>query len=1530
MKLRNRIIAGIIAYLLVLSPLQATLPVFADDLNSDSDIQVVETQPEPKAEENKSVQTKEQPKASPDVPETASEETVVTEVIETTDSTTTTEATEQTTAAEPTTSSEETTPVEETEADVTPTETSETTVGNEKLSDDDSVEDKENTVPSSESSLADENITESETSEEQKSNIVLANSAENYYKLVAALPDGYKRLVVDTYADLSYLEVSSGVYFDGTYILVFNSNDTYNKALKTIQDKGYEYTLDGTLNICGTPDSFISNGNVNPSAKIKVAVIDTGSNLANEKYSVIGDDVTDHNGHGTAMASRILDETNKAYIVSIKALDDNGHGNISDVYAAVQLAEDLGVDFILMAISIRNNGKYDAFISLLKNTKAKVIASAGNNGSDASKYLPAGIPGIITVGAVDEDNYLSFSNYGKSVNYYISGAKSTSEAAAFATGTIVDGREKELFTIAVRKDANIAYYKGSEEYFETNATVRSMKYAEYISLSDVTVSGVTSPEDFNKRMLQYGSDHAGSYRSYSGGFSGTKKTQYSGGCIDFALSAVAWAAKGNASADFYTSTENKFHITNKNGCTSFMWYANGPDQASFRKPGEIGLTGLSGTTGYSQTNINSSNALYNYITTYAEPGDIIMFGKSNGNLNGSGSGGYAWRHIAVYYRSYSKSQINWGNNGGWYSEFYYGDQKQNTIVVYEASETSSNAKYGHMRAIGPADFSETGSKAFDTVFILKASAPQPADITVKKTSSNTAIITNNDCYSLEGTTYGLYKDDGTLLHTYTLDANGETDTYTLLAEDGTALYIQEISAGKGYELDSTKHTVELNSAVDGLITVNVEDTPIADPIFWTVKKTDPYKWNLVTGNKLAGAVFKIDYYDRTDIRTEADVALLDSDTPIASVSLTASEVETVNGQITIDCDTLAAKDSYFASFASTLRALPLGTYRITEISAPYGYSVADANKPLVFYIYDNNGSPEAKHIGNATIYQKASDNEIIMNEKFTAGKYIPNKVIASGSNIISGLHSIGGTKYGLYYKSTDKLVAEITFDESGKLSNVVYATDIEPNNAWKIGDTFIELPVGDYYAKELLSGRWMNLDENTYDFSITDGKTTTATYIDTVMPAPKIHTTATDTDNGTHTLSYTEKVNITDKVDFEGLDIRESYTFTATLMNAATGEIYKDTNGKTYTKSVKFTPESANGTVYVEFTDVLVPFTKTQIVVFEKVYENVNNVLIAAHEDLKDEGQTIERKVPEIHTTATDTDNGTHTLSYTEKVNITDKVTYSDLNAKEEYKLVATLMNAATGEIYKDPNGNTYTQTVFFTADASDGEEYVNFTDVLIPFSKTTVVVFEDVYSNTTGLLIATHADIKDLNQTVYRPSLGTTATINNAKAIWLGTTEVQTITISDKIKFESLSVGTLYRAEATLYKKDGSPLLANGKPIVSTVEFTPDTSNGEIVVKIQFSTEGLAEGDQIVVFEKVFDVATQTEIQDGVQSEDILIAKHEDLNDKNQTVTIHFRPMTGNVATSYTVIGPIIVLLAGTALILQRILIRRKSEFES
>lgn len=66
---------------------------------------------------------------------------------------------------------------------------------------------------------------------------------------------------------------------------------------KSIEHKGLlNYPIDpnlytiATLSVCGDFGTVISYDSINPNAKVKVAVIDTGSDLANEKYSVIGDE----------------------------------------------------------------------------------------------------------------------------------------------------------------------------------------------------------------------------------------------------------------------------------------------------------------------------------------------------------------------------------------------------------------------------------------------------------------------------------------------------------------------------------------------------------------------------------------------------------------------------------------------------------------------------------------------------------------------------------------------------------------------------------------------------------------------------------------------------------------------------------------------------------------------------------------------------------------------------------------------------------------------------------------------------------------------------------------------------------------------------------------------------------------------------------------------------------------------------------------------------------------------------------------
>ena len=238
-----------------------------------------------------------------------------------------------------------------------------------------------------------------------------------------------KRLIVET-EDTLDIENADGVYFDGVYILSFTDDASYNDAIANFEANGIIYSVDGNLTVNGT--AFALQNVRKSNGGKRVAVIDTGSNNANEYYSVIGDDTSDGNGHGTAMCNTIYADTD-AYIISIKALGNNGKGSITDVYAAVQKANELNVDYILLSMSVRDLGNYEAFHSLIKDTIAngtKVVASAGNNNRDAGLYMPANISGVITVGALNEDlTKLDVSNYGSAVDFYVV-ASSTSEAAA--------------------------------------------------------------------------------------------------------------------------------------------------------------------------------------------------------------------------------------------------------------------------------------------------------------------------------------------------------------------------------------------------------------------------------------------------------------------------------------------------------------------------------------------------------------------------------------------------------------------------------------------------------------------------------------------------------------------------------------------------------------------------------------------------------------------------------------------------------------------------------------------------------------------------------------------------------------------------------------------------------------------------------------------------------------------------------------------------------------------------------------------
>ena len=120
---------------------------------------------------------------------------------------------------------------------------------------------------------------------------------------------------------------------------------------------------------------------------------------------------------------------------------------------------------------------------------------------------------------------------------------------------------------------------------------------------------------------------------------------------------------------------------------------------------------------------------------------------------------------------------------------------------------------------------------------------------------------------------------------------------------------------------------------------------------------------------------------------------------------------------------------------------------------------------------------------------------------------------------------------------------------------------------------------------------------------------------------PEIKTTATDKADGDKKLSLASEVTIVDEVKYENLVPGETYKVSGVVMDKETGKPLL-INDKEVTAEAEFTPKRTAGKIKVEFTFDASGLPEKELVVFEKLY-NVNGKLIADHEDLEDEGQTV-------------------------------------------------------------------------------------------------------------------------------------------------------------------------------------------------------------------------------------------------------------------------------------------------------------------
>lgn len=124
-------------------------------------------------------------------------------------------------------------------------------------------------------------------------------------------------------------------------------------------------------------------------------------------------------------------------------------------------------------------------------------------------------------------------------------------------------------------------------------------------------------------------------------------------------------------------------------------------------------------------------------------------------------------------------------------------------------------------------------------------------------------------------------------------------------------------------------------------------------------------------------------------------------------------------------------------------------------------------------------------------------------------------------------------------------------------------------------------------------------------------------------------------------------------------------------------------------------------------------------------------------------------------------------------------------------------------------------------------------------------------------------------------PELGTTATIDGKKEFTVN----GDITIDDVVSYKHLTAGKEYTIKGVLMDKStGKQFLVYGKEVCSEVTFTPETADGEVTVSFTFDGSVITKETEIVAFETLYHEGTE-------------IAVHADIEEENQTVTIHPQP---------------------------------------
>lgn len=1096
-----------------------------------------------------------------------------------------------------------------------------------------------------------------------------------------------------------------------------------------------------------------------------IAVVDSGmpsnGNVTN-RVSVIngGTEVGDDNGHGTKTMDAILSVNPNAKILSIKALDADGHGDAASIYAGIEYAKNSGAKIIVLPLYAYSVGENAALSKVINEAIAKgitVVGAAGNDGANVKYYVPGNIDAAYIIGAANENGEkIASSNYGSTVDYNVI-AESTSEASAKFAGFLSTVKGSYPAALEKAADEQTLIFRTDEvkkpEEEKNNSETADEVIAKYkadlskraiVRYTFVDESLLVSGDNWDsimngdrEKIITTTLAETNLYKAEDGTYRFNANTPWangvaSGKVVDYVF------AKGNDKGEFVTKGVSFNKDTHVASVTEATLKAAEGDFSNIQMQ-VIVPTNLSKTSNIGLTIESKNNNPVNTEFT-ASLFDYPSFAM---HLKGT-DGTLSKDDLTVYVNGEKTSkdgfEFNSKSNIVTVKSYAIGISKIRVVIDKDVKVTFDKAIADGAISIPNAvafylkdgtDVSHLNVGTTTTVDAVYGNSgyPQRPEPYSKLGSEYIGIVksdTSKDYTAkvlgylgfpknLFGIDFQFYNSSGSSMGSWVDGKRGEISSSNI----GIAAYCThektEIKPGRNKE---TKFKI-----------INKYKVGSETEFVMAYETTTGSAQAGYGASQNLGGVIKFRVKDNNPnvkiVKKSSNEAITNGS---ACYSLEGTTYELRNGSTVVATFTLDADGN------STSKAVPAGNYTLVETKAGKGYKLSDpisvtvnqTEKDQTFNVTDepggdpfvismaktplNGGTGNYPSTAGAEFTVKyydgfySSKGELPSTPKYT-WKYVSKAYTGTKLSKETSIVDFSSASYLAANSSRDGLFIRADGDSIDIPYGTVTIEETKSPASYLLNPSYVD---ADGTARDELILNVNYDDNNAITFAGTNASATkiqgeleadSITTLAKEIMAPVIETNLT-ADNGTHFTEATSEVRLVDGVTLKNCEslaaLGKKVRVTGQLHDVETGKLVTLENGKT-SVTTDITVDEKTEKINNAFVFDATKYKGHTLVATEAV--TMDGKELVKHDNLKDEAQMVH--FPKIGTTNVGKESQRHIANIYGDIVLEDTVNYENLQPNTTYTVNGKLMDQKTGKPVLDENGKEVTASTTFTTGAA-------------------------------------------------------------------------------------------------------------------------------------------------------------------------------------------------------------------------------------